>query len=46
MIDKNTPIKEEDVYKLPITTVIPSFIISEITTAFKIGFLIYIPFFV
>jgi len=40
----NTPIKEEDVYKLPITTVIPSFIISEITTAFKIGFLIYIPF--
>jgi len=28
---------------LPITTVIPAFIISEIKTAFQIGFLIYLP---
>lgn len=41
-----TPIKQEDIPKLPLTTVIPAFLISELTTAFKIGFLIYIPFLV
>lgn len=29
--------------ELPLTTVIPAFIISEIKTAFQIGFLIYLP---
>jgi flagellar biosynthetic protein FliP len=29
---------------LPLTVVIPAFIINELTIAFKIGFLIYIPF--
>ncbi|HOM02069.1 MAG TPA: flagellar type III secretion system pore protein FliP [Acetivibrio sp.] len=41
-----TPIKEEDIPKLPLTIIIPAFIISELTIAFKIGFLIYIPFLV
>ncbi|MFZ5987427.1 MAG: flagellar type III secretion system pore protein FliP [Bacillota bacterium] len=41
-----TPIKEEDIPKLPLTVVIPAFLISELTIAFKIGFLIYIPFLV
>ncbi len=41
-----TPIKEEDVPNLPLTTLIPAFLISELTTAFKIGFLIYLPFLV
>lgn len=41
-----TPIKEEDVPKLPLTIIIPAFMISELTIAFKIGFLIYIPFLV
>ncbi len=35
--------KEEDI---PITVLIPSFIISELRTAFIIGFLIYLPFIV
>ena len=38
--DKN-PESEED---LSIQTVVPAFIISELKTAFQIGFLIYIPF--
>ena len=29
---------------LPLTVIIPAFIINELTIAFKIGFLIYIPF--
>jgi flagellar biosynthetic protein FliP len=36
-----TPVKPMD---LPLTVVIPAFIISELTIAFKIGFIIYIPF--
>lgn len=36
-------IKREDV---PLTTVIPAFLISELKTAFQIGFLIFIPFLV
>lgn len=31
---------------LPLSTVVPSFIVSELKTAFQIGFLIYIPFLV
>lgn len=31
---------------IPLTTVVPAFIISELKTAFEIGFLIYIPFLV
>ena len=41
-----TPIKEEEIPNLPLTIVIPAFLISELTIAFKIGFLIYIPFLV
>ncbi|HLO01862.1 MAG TPA: flagellar type III secretion system pore protein FliP [Symbiobacteriaceae bacterium] len=37
------PAKREDV---PTTVLVPAFAVSEITTAFKIGFLIYIPFIV
>lgn len=36
----------EDVKDIPITVLIPSFIISELRIAFIIGFLIYIPFIV
>ncbi len=32
--------------KLPLTVVIPAFLISELKTAFQIGFLIYLPFLV
>ncbi|MGI6778769.1 MAG: flagellar type III secretion system pore protein FliP [Acetivibrionales bacterium] len=35
-----------DPQELPLTVVIPAFIINELTIAFKIGFLIYIPFLV
>lgn len=42
-IDVNTLDTEADI---PITVVIPAFIISELRTAFIIGFLIYIPFIV
>ena len=37
-----TPVR--DPMDLPLTVVIPAFIINELTIAFKIGFLIYIPF--
>lgn len=36
-----TPVKPMD---LPLTVVIPAFIINELTIAFKMGFIIYIPF--
>ncbi len=39
--DNKNPESEED---LSIQTVVPAFIISELKTAFQIGFLIYIPF--
>ncbi len=38
--------KVETVDDIPITVIIPAFIISELRTAFIIGFLIYIPFIV
>ena len=34
----------ETVEELPLTTVVPAFIISELRTAFEMGFLIFIPF--
>ncbi len=37
------PVEKE---KLPLTVVIPAFLISELKTAFQIGFLIFIPFLV
>ncbi len=37
---------EEELDKVPITVLIPSFILSELRAAFIIGFLIYIPFIV
>jgi flagellar biosynthetic protein FliP len=36
----------EDVDDIPFTTIVPAFILSELRTAFIIGFLIYIPFIV
>jgi flagellar biosynthetic protein FliP len=36
--------KPATVEEVPMTIVIPAFIISELKTAFEIGFLIYIPF--
>ena len=36
----------EDVDDIPFTTLVPAFILSELRTAFIIGFLIYIPFIV
>lgn len=38
--------KPEDLNDLPLTIVIPAFAISELRTAFSIGFLIFIPFLV
>ena len=38
-----SPVEKEE---LPLTVVIPAFLISELKTAFQIGFLIYIPFLV
>ncbi|MCX7817083.1 MAG: flagellar type III secretion system pore protein FliP [Syntrophales bacterium] len=37
------PSKPED---LPLNVIIPAFVISELKTAFQIGFLIYLPFFI
>ena len=36
--------KPDTVEDVPMTTIIPAFMISELKTAFQIGFLIYIPF--
>jgi len=38
------PIKAEDAPKLSLSIVLPAFIISELTIAFKFGFLIFLPF--
>lgn len=38
--------KPKDVNSIPLTVLTPAFVISELTTAFQIGFLIYIPFLV
>lgn len=38
------PIKVQDAPKLSLTIVAPAFIISEMTVAFKFGFLIFLPF--
>lgn len=38
------PIKAEDAPKLSLTIVAPAFLISELTVAFKFGFLIFLPF--
>lgn len=40
------PATDEEFTKVPMTTVIPAFILSELRTSFIIGFLIYIPFIV
>ncbi|MFN3740629.1 MAG: flagellar type III secretion system pore protein FliP [Thermodesulfovibrionales bacterium] len=40
---EKVPSRPED---LPIRVVVPAFVISELSTAFKIGFLIYLPFLV
>ncbi len=36
----------EDIADLPMTVVIPAFMVSELTVAFRIGFMLYIPFLV
>lgn len=38
--------KPEDLQELPLTIIVPAFVISELRTAFSIGFLIFIPFLV
>ncbi len=38
------PIKIRDASKLPLSTVAPAFLISELMVAFKFGFLIFLPF--
>lgn len=38
------PIKVQDAPKLSLTIVVPAFLISELTVAFKFGFLIFLPF--
>lgn len=38
------PIKISEASKLPLTTVAPAFLISELMVAFKFGFLIFLPF--
>ncbi len=43
LMDGPRPVTQDDV---PTTVLIPAFIISELKTAFQIGFLIYIPFIV
>mgnify|MGYP000129708507 CR=1 FL=1 len=43
LADIETPVEPEE---LPLTVVIPAFMISELTTAFKMGFIIFIPFLV
>jgi flagellar biosynthetic protein FliP len=40
------PVTDEEFDTLPMTTVIPAFILSELRTAFVLGFMIYIPFIV
>lgn len=39
-------VTDEAAMELPLTTVVPAFILSEINTAFTIGFLLFIPFLV
>lgn len=40
------PETDEELYDLPMRTLIPAFLTSELKTAFEIGFFIYIPFIV
>ncbi len=42
---KNTP-NPEDIEDVPLTLLMPAFIVSELRTAFEIGFLIFLPFLV
>lgn len=44
MLDVSGLDRPKNIDAVPITVIIPSFIISELKTAFQIGFLIYIPF--
>jgi len=41
---KLEPIKRDEKMTLPMRVVIPAFMVSELETAFKMGFLIYLPF--
>lgn len=45
-VDMSGGIRYETANDIPITTVIPAFIISELKTGFQIGFLLFIPFIV
>ncbi len=42
--DTPIPTTEEEAIALPLTTVVPSFMTSELKRAFEIGFILYIPF--
>lgn len=44
MLDLAKVDKPKDIAELPMSALIPAFILSELKTAFEIGFLIYLPF--
>ena len=47
LMEKNNPIvTEPDARQLPFYALVPAFISSELTSAFRVGFLIYLPFLV
>ncbi|HWK22274.1 MAG TPA: flagellar type III secretion system pore protein FliP [Ureibacillus sp.] len=45
-LDYNQVERPESVEKIPLTMIVPAFALSEIKTAFQIGFMIFIPFLV
>ena len=45
-VDMSGGVQYETANEIPLTTVIPAFIISELKTGFQIGFLLFIPFIV
>lgn len=44
MAARGTTAREESVADLPLTVVIPAFLISELKVAFQMGFIVYLPF--
>jgi len=42
--EKGRSVEEEPLIHLPLTVVVPSFILSELKTAFQMGFVLYLPF--
>jgi flagellar biosynthetic protein FliP len=46
MVKSSTAATEPDAHQLPFYALVPAFISSELTSAFRVGFLIYLPFLV